>query len=266
MDNGSLRPDAVFSLQRVASELSLKLGQTVEPVSVLHSNRVAADELNGARAEVFRTVIPGLLKGSAKELVILPFFLGPSNAILEYIPLTVEECFPLNKLRIRVAWPLCRNERDADLLAQAVIRQLGESSQEHSTVLVDHGTPRYEVHQVREWVREAMQKRGIGVRSCSMESREGPEYAFNRPLLEELLQEMTADGVLPHIAVALLFLLPGRHASENGDVDEICRNVLAGKGVDWRLSQVLGETPEVMTLLQRRWEELQRGDYWFSIR
>lgn len=265
MDNGSLQPDAVFSLRRVSAELSRHLGQRVEPVSVLHSNRIAAGDLGGGQAAVFRSEVLKLLERGERELRILPFFLGPSNALLEYIPLTVGECYPSARLNIRVAWPICRDREDAGHLATAVIRQAGEMNRGEEMILVDHGTPRYEVHQVREWVRDAVAGRGTPVRSCSMESREGAQYAFNQPLLDNLLRERAKDPEVKAFVIALLFLLRGRHASYGGDVDQICSEALRDAHAPYRLSGVLGETPEVLSILTERWQQLNRGDYWFSV-
>ena len=52
-----------------------------------------------------------------------------------------------------------------------------------------------------------------------MESREGEEYSFNKPLLEDVLgsSEFERDVIL-----SMLFISPGRHAGKGGDIDKIC--------------------------------------------
>lgn len=246
-------------------QLSQQLEQTIEPVSVLHSNRIESAALGGRPAAVFRTEVSKLLERGERELTILPFFLGPSNALLEYLPMTAEEGYLSGRLKIRVAWPICRDREAAQRLAVTVIRQAGELKRGEEMILVDHGTPRYEVHQVREWVREAVVARGVPVRSCSMESREGPKYSFNQPLLADLLAERGQDPEVRALVIALLFLLPGRHAGSAGDVDQICQEALRNTNTPYRLSGVLGETPEVLKILVERWQQLNQGDYWFSI-
>ena len=57
-----------------------------------------------------------------------------------------------------------------------------------------------------------------------MERREGDEYAFNDPLLENLLIKWAEDGA-NQVIVALFFLLSGRHAGKEGDLAEICARV-----------------------------------------
>ena len=53
-----------------------------------------------------------------------------------------------------------------------------------------------------------------------MESREGGEYAFNKPLLENLLG---SEGFDRDVIIAMLFISPGRHAGSGGDIDRICK-------------------------------------------
>ncbi|MEY4402771.1 MAG: hypothetical protein RIR91_806, partial [Verrucomicrobiota bacterium] len=54
--------------------------------------------------------------------------------------------------------------------------------------------------------------------ACSMERREGPEYAFNEPLLETALNRCTSN-----VTILMLFVLPGRHAGPGGDVETIAK-------------------------------------------
>ena len=54
-----------------------------------------------------------------------------------------------------------------------------------------------------------------------MESPEGPEYNFNRPLLADVLGEPGFDK--GDVLIAPLFLLPGRHAGPRGDLSRIAR-------------------------------------------
>jgi len=54
-----------------------------------------------------------------------------------------------------------------------------------------------------------------------MERREGKQYDFNGPLLEQWLEQKVARGEKSAI-VALMFFLPGRHAGDGGDIEQIC--------------------------------------------
>jgi hypothetical protein len=82
--------------------------------------------------------------------------------------------------------------------------------------------------------------------ACSMERREGAEYAFNEPLLEDALQQAKGEAV-----ILMLFLLPGRHAGGDGDVATIAKE-RAPAGLRWKLSPLLGTHPALPALLFRR--------------
>ena len=121
---------------------------------------------------------------------------------------------------------------------------------------VDHGTPVTEVNQVRERVGERVRKllgeEVAGLRTCSMERRPGPEYAFNEPLLETLLRDEPAVP-LGDVVVVQFFLSPGRHAGKGGDVDQICREAERVRpGLRVHLTEPLGEHPLVLDLLEQR--------------
>ena len=98
-----------------------------------------------------------------------------------------------------------------------------------SVALVDHGTPAPEVNRLRNAVAAdlgiLLRDRSISVTAASMERREGVEYAFNEPLLENLNSRMA--GMTQILVVAMFFLLPGRHAGDGGDVAEICEELVS---------------------------------------
>jgi nucleoside-diphosphate-sugar epimerase/sirohydrochlorin ferrochelatase len=114
-------------------------------------------------------------------------------------------------------------------------------------LLVDHGTPALEVNRVREHIGKQVNQMlqvttetadgGYGASreplrvsffsTCSMERREGAQYDFNEPMLENLVENglssdsVDTDGAPVDIIVAPLFLLPGKHAGPGGDIAEI---------------------------------------------
>ena len=125
--------------------------------------------------------------------------------------------------------------------------------------LVDHGTPVFGVHRVREEVgkelKERMKDYVSGFSTCSMERRDGVEYDFNEPLLENLLVQK--KGECEEMLVAQLFLSPGRHAGEGGDLDRIC-SAFAGSSPSRRLvrTDLLGTHPSVVEILADRIERI----------
>ncbi|MGY8686313.1 MAG: sirohydrochlorin chelatase, partial [Verrucomicrobiales bacterium] len=52
-DNGSLRPEATFSLRQLAKTLGERVGHPIHAVSLLHSNRIPAEKLDDVAAETF---------------------------------------------------------------------------------------------------------------------------------------------------------------------------------------------------------------------
>jgi hypothetical protein len=79
-----------------------------------------------------------------------------------------------------------------------------------------------------------------------MERREGAEYDFNEPLLEDALQQAKGEAV-----ILMLFLLPGRHAGGDGDVATIAKEHAPAR-LRWKLSPLLGTHPALPALLFRR--------------
>ena len=90
--------------------------------------------------------------------------------------------------------------------------------------LVDHGTPVFEVHRVREEVGKALNERMkdyvSGFSTCSMESRDG-ENTISMSLCSRIFWLIKKESLM-EMLVAQLFLSPGRHAGKGGDLDQIC--------------------------------------------
>ncbi len=230
IDNGSLRPDSTRNLRKVASELARRTGIRVEPVSLLHSDRVPADELDGLPAEVFEPALAARAEGGSTDFLLLPFFFGPSRALTEYIP---ERLGRLSKrypgLNVRIGRPLVDLDGENDTRVAGILKDRVEERLEpgHTppVVVVDHGSPVPEVTAVRNFVAGQLSAllgaRVSRVAPASMERRPGASYRFNEPLLENLLDRPGFNA--GRVIVAMMFLSPGRHAGPQGDVAAICR-------------------------------------------
>ncbi|MBZ5488415.1 cobalamin biosynthesis protein CbiX [Halomonas aquamarina] len=229
VDNGSLRPASTLNLRRVAAALSQQIGETVQAASLLHSNKVPAERLEGKPA---LTLGPGAERSAeqgATEIIVVPFFFGPSKALTDYLPermAVLQAAFP--QVSVRVAQPLVdelggNDLRLARLLADNVRECLG--GEPVRVALVDHGSPIPEVTAVRNRLAGQLSvllaEEVACVAAASMERRAGDEYRFNEPLLENLLDRPEFHA--GQVVLAMLFLSPGRHAGEGGDIDEICR-------------------------------------------
>ena len=229
-DNGSLEARSTLSLRKAAQLVVESTGVEVHPVSLLHSSKVDPQSLDGVRANTMEDFLAGPIAQSSEDLRILPFFFGPSRALTEWLP---------GKLDLWKSEKDGRSFRVLDCLHQPGDARLAMALEDRCLqaveknglkkpflALVDHGTPVFEVHRVREEVgeelKERMADRISGFSTCSMERRAGEEYDFNEPLLENLLAEK--NGELEEMLVAQLFLSPGRHAGEDGDLDRICRS------------------------------------------
>ena len=121
----------------------------VQPVSLLHSHKVAAELLGGRPATILIRALRAAAKVGKRRFIILPLFLGPSRAIIDYVPEVVGEVqrdYP--DLVVQLAEPLAGEDveapdpRLAELLAIAVERVLEPGMRSSAKVaLVDHAAP-----------------------------------------------------------------------------------------------------------------------------
>lgn len=266
VDNGSLRAASTLNLRAVAAASSTP-ERRLEPVSLLHASAVPAAELGGVPAEILEPAIVRRATAGERRFGIIPFFVGPSRALTAYIPeraASLAQRFP--GIDIRMARPLADLEDPSDpgaatlatMLADRVRAAAADSTSLH-VALVDHGSPEPRVTAVRDHLAVLLRKRlgnaAANVAACSMERRDGPDYAFNEPLLERLLD--TPPFTTGRVIVAMLFLSPGRHAGPDGDVAGICRAAEERHpGLSTTLTGLLGDHPAMPGLVARRAAEL----------
>jgi len=231
VDNGSKRPASALALRASASALSeLLSGHEVRPASLAFSDSIPAATLGGTPARTLSDVLSELSESGAPGAIVAPLFLGPSDALRRGVS-SAASALP-ESFRLLVGAPLVdestpKDRRVARALAARVLRLARQRNLASplSVLLVDHGTPSPRVHAVRtrlaDEVRELLGDRARHVGAASMERREGEAYDFNEPLLERaLLQPPFDEG---EVVLAMAFLLPGRHAGEGGDVEQIVR-------------------------------------------
>lgn len=224
VDNGSYRPESTLSLRRIAAEVTAHSGHQVNAVSLLHSTKVDAKDLGGTPAEIFEPYVKKQYEAGIREFVILPLFFGHSAAIYEYLPqrtLAMQESRPDMNVRISPCMVDLNDPSDtlvAEVLAELVKEKIKEEGLDKPAVtLVDHGTPRIQVNQVRnllgEQLKVILKDTASVVEASSMERREEEEYAFNEPLLENILG---SEGFKKDVVLSMLFISPGRHAGPGG--------------------------------------------------
>ena len=230
IDNGSLRAGSVLQMREIAQNLSARTGHSVRPFGLMHSHKVAPSELGGLPGQSMQEFLASERADEVDEIRALPFFLGPSLAITDWLPenlgLWKEKT---DSRKFRILPPLYQSGDDR--LAQAMselCQQAMKNAGFHNphVAMVDHGTPLPEVNQVREEVgakvEQFLGKTVSGFSTCAMERRPGAEYDFNDPLLEDLLKGWFADEVR-EVVLSQFFLLPGRHAGPGGDLAQICQ-------------------------------------------
>lgn len=261
LDNGSLEPASTRQLRGLAAELGRRLGAKVEPVSLAHSDKIGVDELDGRKAELLGAALERLGREGAREVAVVPLFVGPSNAVTKLVPsIIVERTKDFPQIRLRVADVLqTPGETRLGEIVTELVREQIATGERPRVAVVDHGSPARRVGEVRDLVtaqvRAMLGDEVTDVAACSMERREGGEYDFNEPLLERLLaREEWRSGPL---VVALLFFAPGRHAGPEGDVAQIVRRVRGGDACV-RFTRLLGQHARLLEILAERARSVMR--------
>lgn len=263
VDNGSLRAASTINLRAIAHALSREAGQAVVPVSLLHSSAVDPGEMGGIPAEILERALLRRLERGENDFVILPLFFGPSLALTSYLPkrlVALRRKHP--ELRVRIAPCLFdlrhgTDQRLAQIVCERVLEEI-EAGEKPPVVLVDHGSPAPEVTYARNFIAGQASVLLAGkiarLGAASMERREGDEYRFSEPLLENLLR---TDGFnRGKVIIAMLFLSPGRHAGPGGDVAEICQAAeQESPGLHTRITGLIGDHPSLITVLLDRLRE-----------
>ncbi len=260
IDNGSLRPAATYALRALAKALSERLDQEVQPVSLLHSHKIPTNAIDGGPATIVRRALKKGIQAGVTDFVFIPLFLGPSLAVTDYIQTLITEGKELvSNLNVTVADTLCGQSVDnPDPRLAQILTDLVENTMQKEgwtspqVALVDHGTPIEIVNRLRNAVAKQLKLKLEAqvelVKAASMERRDGPEYAFNEPLLEGLEAVESRQ-----LIVSMFFLLPGRHAGPGGDVIDICQRLVDdGKFDQVKPTALLGEHSALLDILTDR--------------
>ena len=271
-DNGSLRPESTLSLRRLAKNLSNQLNMIVEPISLLHSHKIDKNKLDGVPATIIRQRLRQAIENKEYCIILLPLFVGPSLAITSYLKELMKEASSLcPEMDIRLADPLFGKKiQDPDTdLVKILKDNINDkiSDNDHlgpfKVALVDHGSPIKELALLRNSLAQKLDKhfshKGIEIIACSMERRDGDFYSFNDPLLEtinlrksEILNENNKKCDFTLI-VALIFLLPGRHAGKDGDIELILQNMFVnGRIRNYIKTSLIGDHPLIYNILSKR--------------
>ena len=259
IDNGSLRAGSVLQMRKIAAVLSNMSGHKIRPFGLMHSHKLTPEKLGGVPGESMEKFLSTEGAEEVVEIRALPFFLGPSLAITDWLPENLASWKSKNSAvrSYRILEPL--HHRGDDRLSRAMSdlcqEQIKNSGFKNPHIaMVDHGTPLPEVNQVREVVGSQMKERMgneiAGFSTCAMERRSDQRYNFNDPLLEDLLEEWMEQGIR-EVVLSQFFLLPGRHAGPDGDLAQICQP-FKDQGMKIFRTENLGTHPLVMEILLDR--------------
>jgi sirohydrochlorin ferrochelatase len=260
VDNGSLDPAAHRNLRAAAQAISDEAGHPIEAVSWRHSGRIPAAELGGRNVFVLRPWMRARLAAGEREFVFVPFLICADGAIASAIRADLEAFRRENgPFEFSFTEGLAGPGRVGEL-ASIVGARLRETVQagalrRPACILVDHGGPARASAALRdeiaEKVREDLGSEATAIAAASMESPAGEAFAFNRPLLEDLLGAPGFDR--GDVVVAPLFLSPGRHAGDGGDIARIVRGAEAkNPGLRCHLTGLVGTHPLAAVVLARR--------------
>ncbi len=264
VDNGSYKAASVLNLRNVAKNLSVHSNKAINPVSLLHSDKIPNEKLDGTKADIFEPYITNRVAEGFKNFLVLPLFFGRSAAIYEYLPQRVLEIKKSSaEFDLQIAPPLVdlhnvKNDDVAQILAELVRLEISKNKLNRPAVtVVDHGTPRIKVNEVRNFLSkqvEVILKSDVEfVKPSSMESRDGEEYSFNKPLLENILG---STGFNKDVVLSMLFISPGRHAGKGGDVDKICEEAkLKNLGLRTFMTGLFSEHSGAIDVLDARLQE-----------
>jgi sirohydrochlorin ferrochelatase len=244
IDNGSLEPAAHAALRASAAALAERADIPVEAVSWKHSDRIAPEALGGQPAWTLAAWIRAQVGAGGREFVFIPFFISPQGAIGSFLRRDLESLqAATGGFEFSFTEGLAPGPALAAIVASRVRAAVADQALVRpALVIVDHGGPSRLSAEVRDRVAgDVGRELGPLVRSvvaASMETPDGPDFAFNRPLLSEAL------GGSGDVVIAPLFLSPGRHAGPGGVLDRIARAAEArSPGLRCHFAALVGSHP-----------------------
>ncbi len=272
VDNGSVRADAYRNLCSIASRVSESIEQAVTPAPLLHADKIPKADLQNGKATLLEAAIKEAYESGKRQFQIIPLFFGPSGALVDYLPRRLrilrESC---PEMRARILNPLFVSPDNGGSILATILKERIESVQAiqeldyFKVILVDHGSPKRSVTNVRNEVAKLLELqlgKQFKVAPASMERRAGNQYAFNEPLLEQALNSLERNQ--PPIILAQMFLSPGRHAGPEGDISKICESaVFSEPELQIHKTELMGSHPLLIELLTRRWREREQLP-WFD--
>ena len=254
IDNGSLEAEAHKNLRAVAAAISEQTGETVHAVSWKHSDRVAKEKLDGISATTLGPWLHQFLECGEREFIFIQFFISEQGAIGSALNADLEAIRKeYGPFEFVVTVGLASTSALTDIAADR-IRTAATPLGKPAVIVVDHGGPSPASARLRNRIAQTL-KLALGssvadLAAASMESPEGDQYAFNKPLLADILK--TPGFNAGNVVIAPLFLSPGRHAGPNGDLRKIAHAAeLESKGLSCTFADLIGTHPFAVEALAK---------------
>lgn len=264
LNNGSLKAEAIISLREVCQQLQRRVPSYIEivPVGARHSDKVPHSQLDDEPGLTLTRAVPALLARGIRNFIVLPMFFGPSDTIEKFVPNQMKQLTEGYEVSVAHCKCLVDVKSDDSRVARAIADRTRERLRElppHSAnvVLVDHGSPKKAVNDVRQHLtkqlRAILDESEAKIVTCaSMDRRVGEKYDFNEPMLEGICDAIPKLKSTPGFVAALAFLFPGRHAGPNGDLVQILEYVQAEHNVRGLMTRLIQNHPLVLDVLLDR--------------
>jgi hypothetical protein len=231
VDNGSLEAAAHAGLRAAAAAIGDRAEALVNAVSWRHSDRIPSYALEGGPGLTLVPWVRDQVAAGEREFLFIPFFISPQGAIgslLRRDLLALQK--KLGGFEFSFTDGVAADAPIAEIVADRVREATAAAGLAFpQVIIVDHGGPTRASAEVRNQVAEAARARLRGevgrLTAASMESPDGPDFDFNKPLLADALLSTGVD--CDDVILAPLFLSPGRHAGPGGDLFRIAREAQA---------------------------------------
>jgi sirohydrochlorin ferrochelatase len=254
IDNGSVEPAAHRALRLVAADLGTRTGHPVHTVSWKHSNRIAADLLDGTPAVCLPDFVARNLAAGERGFLFIPFFISAQGAIgssLRRDLETLQAAATAAPFTVAFTDGLGARGAIAPIVADRIRTRMAERALVRPPVIVvDHGGPSPASAAVRNTLTDEVRSLlGDAVGPVAAASMEGDEHPHNHPVLADQLRQPGFDR--GDVIIAPLFLLPGRHAGPAGDLAEIADAAMAAAPAPLRchFTGLVGDHPRAAAAL-----------------
>ncbi|KAF0695331.1 Aste57867_13842 [Aphanomyces stellatus] len=268
VNHGALKTEPFLDLRAICANLTKHFDGCVRflPASCTLSDQIPLSQLHGEPAALFEAALADAVAQLTTDIVILPLFIGNSDALTDFIPATIATVeasapaplrFSIGRCMVDISKP--SDNRVARILAQKVRALCPEEKKVAAggarVLVVDHGTANQEVHLARDLIGSQLTKLlGSTVDAVDTASLEGRDRDFNEPLLESAFEHYNIRSGF--VILALLFLSSDQHTGPNGAIEAIVKDAKA-KYPDMKIAVTtpLGSHPIVTDMLTERYFE-----------